>query len=332
MDIVTQGLAGAILAQSFAKDKEVRVAMVVGFLAGLLADVDAVLTFFASDPLLQLDFHRHFSHSIFFIPIGGLCATLLMWPVLKKHLSFKRLLLFCTVAYATSGLIDTCTSYGTSLLWPFSDARIAWSIVSILDPLFSLALIIAIVLTLLKKNPRYAFAGIAFACSYLLLGFVQHERVRTMTMDLAQSRGHEVERIEVKPTMGNLLLWRAIYESKGSFYIDAYRASMLGDDKVYEGEKVKRFMASDLATLQVNSTMAKDIQRFDFFSSGFVALFTGKETMVGDIRYSMLANSSQPIWGIVLDMNQQDQHTPFVQYHDASKQTRQQFMSMLLGE
>lgn len=332
MDIITQGLAGAVLAQSFAKGKEVRVAMVVGFLAGLLADADAVVTFFATDPLLQLDFHRHFSHSVFFIPIGGLCAALLMWPVLKKHLSFQRLLLLTTVAYATSGLIDACTSYGTSLLWPLSDARIAWNIISILDPLFSLALIMAIVWTIWKRSAHYAQAGIVFACAYLLLGVVQHERVEAMAMDLAQSRSHTVERIQVKPTMGNLMLWRVIYESEGYFYIDAFRAAMIGKDNVYEGEKIKRFVRSDLIGLQPHATMAKDIQRFDFFSSGFIALFEGEETMIGDIRYSMLPNSIQPIWGITLDLKQQDQHTPFVQYHDSSKETRQRFMAMLLGK
>ena len=147
MDIVTPGLAGAVLAQSFSKKGETRIAMVIGFLAGLLADIDALFTQSEVDPLLQLDFHRHFTHSIFFIPFGGLIAALLMWPVLKKVLPFKRLLLFTTAGYGTSGLIDACTSYGTSLLWPLTDERISWNISSILDPLFSIALITAIAST-----------------------------------------------------------------------------------------------------------------------------------------------------------------------------------------
>ena len=133
MDIVTQGLAGAVLAQSFSKNHETRIAMVIGFLAGLLADVDALFTQSEIDPLLQLDFHRHFTHALLFIPFGGLIAAVLMWPVLKRYLPFKRLLLFTTAGYATSGLIDACTSYGTSLLWPLSDERTAWNIISIID-------------------------------------------------------------------------------------------------------------------------------------------------------------------------------------------------------
>ncbi|GAV19716.1 hypothetical protein MMIC_P0668 [Mariprofundus micogutta] len=332
MDIVTQGLAGAVLAQSFSNKHETRLAMVIGFLAGLLADIDAIFTLAETDPLLQLDFHRHFTHSIFFIPFGGLIAALLMWPVLKKHLPFKRALLFTTAGYATSGLIDACTSYGTSLLWPLSDERISWNIISILDPLFSIALILAIVLAAVKRTPRYAAFGVCFAISYLMVGVAQHERVEAMAMALAESRGHQVERIEIKPTMGNLVLWRSVYESGGYFHVDALRVGLPGQEKQYIGESVKRFELEDLPELSESSVLAEDIKRFEFFSDGYVALVPGDKPVIGDARYSMLPTSTKPIWGIELDLADQHRHTPFNQFHDTSKQTRQMFIDMLLGE
>jgi len=331
MDIVTQGLAGAVLAQSFSKKSETRIAMVIGFLAGLLADIDALFTQSEVDPLLQLDFHRHFTHSIFFIPFGGLIAALLMWPVLKKVLPFKRVLLFTTAGYGTSGLIDACTSYGTSLLWPLSDERISWNVISILDPLFSMALIAAIVFAAVKRTPRFAIFGVCFAVSYMLVGFSQHERVELMAMEIAKSRGHEVSRIEIKPTMGNLLLWRSIYESDDHFYIDAFRVGV-NDEKIYQGESIKRFDPADLPQLERDSVQANDIKRFDFFSDGYIALHQGEIPVIGDIRYSMLPTSSKPIWGIELDLTTQQKHTPFNQYHDTSDSTRQAFIDMLFGE
>ncbi|MDT8376413.1 MAG: metal-dependent hydrolase, partial [Mariprofundaceae bacterium] len=332
MDIVTQGLAGAVLAQSFSKGKETRIALAVGFLAGLLADIDALFTRSEVDPLLQLDFHRHFTHSLFFIPFGGLIAAILLWPVMRRYLPFRRMLLFTTAGYATSGIIDACTSYGTSLLWPLSDARISWSIISILDPLFSLALIAAIVFAAVKQAPRYAMFGICFALSYLLLGFAQHQRVEAMAMALAESRGHQVERLEVKPTMGNLLLWRSIYEAGGRFYIDAFRASFIGEERLYPGESVKRFELTDLPQISELSMMAQDIRRFDTFSDGYIALSPGTELLIGDIRYSMLPNAVRPIWGIRIDLAEQERHTPFHQHYDTSEQTRQMFIDMLFGK
>lgn len=331
MDIVTQGLAGAVLAQSFSKKHETRMAMAIGFLAGLFADIDALFTQSEVDPLLQLDFHRHFTHSIFFIPFGGLIAALIFWPVLKKYLPFKRLLLFTTAGYGTSGLIDACTSYGTSLFWPLTDERISWNIISILDPIFSMALIAAIVFAALKRTPRYAIFGVCFAVSYLLVGFSQHERVEAMAMAMAESRGHEVSRIEVKPTMGNLILWRSIYEADGHFYIDAFRAG-IDNEKLYQGESIKRFEVTDLPQLDSNSIVAEDIKRFDFFSDGYIALHEGDTPIIGDVRYSMLPTSTAPIWGIELDLAAQDSHTPFNQYHDTSTETRQVFIDMLMGE
>ncbi|NWF36277.1 metal-dependent hydrolase [Mariprofundus sp. KV] len=332
MDIVTQGLAGAVLAQSFSKKDETRTAMVIGFLAGLLADIDALFTHSQFDPLLQLDFHRHFTHSIFFIPFGGLIAALLMWPVLKKVLPFKRALLFTTAGYGTSGLIDACTSYGTSLLWPLTDERISWNIISILDPLFSIALITAIAFAAVKRTSRYAAFGLCFAISYLLIGFGQHERVEAMALALAETRGHQVDRIEIKPTMGNLILWRSIYEADGHFYMDAVRAGLPGEEKLYAGESVKRFELTDLPEVSEDSVLAADIKRFEFFSDGYISLFPGEKLLIGDTRYSMLPTSTKPIWGIELDLTDQQRHTPFNQFHDASDATHQAFIDMLLGK
>jgi len=94
VDVLTQGLLGAALAQTVAQKKESRLAAIVGFLAGLVADAD-ILIFSSSDPLLTLDYHRHFTHSVFFIPIGALIASVILWYFVKSSLSFKRLYMFC---------------------------------------------------------------------------------------------------------------------------------------------------------------------------------------------------------------------------------------------
>lgn len=332
MDIVTQGLAGAVLAQSVAKPEETKKALIIGFLAGLLADIDALFTHSSTDPLMQLEFHRHFTHALIFIPIGGLIAAAILWPLFRNSFAFKRILLFSTVAYGTSGLIDACTSYGTHLLWPFSDARTAWNIISIFDPLFSFALITAIAFAAIKRVPKYAMFGICFALSYLMLGAVQHHRAEAMALELAKSHGHTVDRIQIKPTMGNLLLWRSIYEADNHFHINAFRVALLGESQVFPGESIKRFEPADLPELDTASTTAEDIRRFDLFSDGYITLHrSADKTIIGDVRYSMVPTSTRPIWGIELDLANQQAHTPFNQYHDTSKESRQLFITMVLG-
>ena len=231
MDIVTQGLLGATVAQAGAKPDEVRLASLVGFCAPLLADADTLLRS-AEDPLLFLENHRHFTHALLFVPAGALIASLLLWPLLRKRLSFNRIYLYAFIGYATAGFLDACTSYGTHLLWPFNDDRIAWSIISIFDPIFSLGLIVAIVFGLAKKSSYASWVGAIFAAFYLLIGVVQHERADSRAHELARERGHSVDRLIVKPTMGNLLLWRSVYESAGMYYIDGVRVGLPHNSKV----------------------------------------------------------------------------------------------------
>ena len=130
MDPLTQGLLGASAAQNLSPPRRYAVAAAtLGFLSGMAADLD-VLIRSPHDSLLFLEFHRQFTHSLVFIPVGALlCAAVLRlffrrrWPM-----SFGRSALFCGAGYATHALLDACTTYGTQLLWPFSDTRIAWNI------------------------------------------------------------------------------------------------------------------------------------------------------------------------------------------------------------
>jgi len=70
MDPLSQGTIGASFSQSLSS-KNLLTIGIIGFLAGMSPDLD-VLIKSDQDPLLFLEFHRQFTHSLFFIPIGGL--------------------------------------------------------------------------------------------------------------------------------------------------------------------------------------------------------------------------------------------------------------------
>tara|TARA_A100001015_G_scaffold320881_1_gene448953 strand:- start:3500 stop:4105 length:606 start_codon:yes stop_codon:yes gene_type:complete len=75
MDPISQGTVGAAFAQSSAsKNNIIRIGF-IGFLAGLAPDLD-VLIRSSDDPILFLEYHRQFSHSLFFIPFGSLFVAL----------------------------------------------------------------------------------------------------------------------------------------------------------------------------------------------------------------------------------------------------------------
>ena len=331
MDLLTQGLLGASVAQSGARHEETRIAAGVGFFAGVIADAD-ILIRSENDPLLNIEFHRHFTHSIFFVPFGALIAAVLLWPFLRKRLPFARIYLFTFLGYCLSGVLDALTSYGTHLLWPLSDERTALNIISVIDPIFTLILLVAVIFTLRRKTVTAARAGLLLAAIYLSFGWMQLQRAEDISRALAIERDHSIERLLVKPTLGNLVLWRSIYQTDGHLYVDAIRIGPFSDARIYSGDSIELFdLARDMSDLPATSVLASDIERFTKFSDGLVALWTEHSEVLIDVRYSNLPMTLSPLWGIELDTTQPDQHAKYTLYRDGSKETREKFITLLMG-
>ncbi|MCC6922695.1 MAG: metal-dependent hydrolase [Nitrosomonas sp.] len=331
MDLLTQGLLGASMAQSGARHEETRVAAGIGFFAGIIADAD-ILIQSENDPLLNIEFHRHFTHSIFFIPFGALIAAALLWPFLRRRLSFARIYLFAFLGYCLSGVLDALTSYGTNLLWPLSDSRLAFNIISVIDPVFTLILLVAVVYALRKHSITAARVGLLLAGVYLSFGWMQLQRAEGITETLAAGHGHTIERLLVKPTLGNLVLWRSVYQSEGRLYVNAIRIAPFSDARVYPGDSIALFdLSRDLPDLPASSILAGDIARFSHFSDGLIALWPERPEILIDVRYSNLPMTLSPLWGIEINNLQPDQHARYSLFRDASRETRGKFIQLLMG-
>jgi inner membrane protein len=330
MDLLTQGLLGSALSLSIAQRGDIRLACGVGMAAGLLADAD-VLIASGSDPLLTVEFHRHFSHSVFFIPFGALIAAGLLWPLLRKRLGFGRLYLFCLAGFSLSGLLDACTSYGTHLFWPLSDERISFHLISIVDPVFTGILLLSVALAWRYRQAWVACIGLALCSAYLVLGYTQLQRATDMARELALAREHRIERLVVKPTMGNLLLWRSTYISDNTIYVDALRAG-IENRKVYPGDSVALFVPErDAGEIPPDSVLYNDILRFRRFADGYIAMDPQIPHLLGDMRYSMLPTALNSLWGITLDFEHPDRHAHYGFYRVNTHEVRARFWSMLRG-
>jgi len=180
-------------------------------------------------------------------------------------------------------------------------------------------------------KPVPARVGLVLAGAYLSIGLWQHENALRSATELAEQRGHEVQRIIVKPTMANLLLWRSVYQSGDLFYVDAIRAG-LGSMRIYRGESAQVFnLDQDRPELGRDSVLARDIKRFSTLANGYVAPDSGRANVLIDIRYSMLPISITPMWGIDLNVASNTQHAKFEVYRDRPDNARNAFIAMLLG-
>ena len=331
MDILTQGLLGGVLAQSVAKKDETKLATLIGIVAGILADAD-IFIYSANDPLLNIEFHRHFTHSLFFIPFGAAIAMALFWPFIRKRISLSRLYLFSLMGYSLSGVLDACTSYGTHLFWPLSDERTALNIISIIDPIFTFILFLTLVVTLRLKRRPITRVGLLLAAIYMSLGYVQLQRAQDVAEVLIASRGHQSTQHIVKPTLANLVLWRSVYVHQNRIYVDAIRVGIFSKNKIFEGESVEKFVvAKHLPDLNASSVLYKDIQRFKIFSDEYIAINPTQKNVIGDLRYSMLPNKTKPLWGIVINQAQPQDHADYQFFRDTGRNVRQEFINMLLN-
>ncbi|UCG73825.1 MAG: metal-dependent hydrolase [Chromatiales bacterium] len=333
MDPISQGVLGASVPQAVSRKTHLAAATLFGALAGMAPDLDNLIRS-DTDPLLYLEFHRQFTHSLIFIPIGALICAAVFYTLFARRwqLSFKLTYLFCFLGYATHGLLDACTSYGTQLLWPFSTERFAWNTISIIDPMFTLPLVALVITGVWRKNPRFGQLALCWVVIYQGFGFFQHQRVATAGAELAAQRGHTPLRMEVKPSFGNLLLWKVIYEIQAGYYTDAVRAGP--ELTLYPGEFIPRLeVGRDLPWLDPDSQQARDLERFAWFSRGFLSLDPDNPLRVTDMRYSLVPNEATGMWSIWLDRDaKKTDHVIITPDRDTSGPRRAKFARMLWNE
>ena len=300
MDPLTQGVLGSAAGQIVARPQGKVIAAVLGFFSGMAADLD-VLIRSDTDPLLALEYHRQFTHSLIFIPVGALiCATVFYWTFFRRRLSFAQTYLICLAGYATHGLLDACTTYGTLLFWPFSPDRIAWNNVSVVDPLFTIPLLLLLLIAVLRGSRVWVSIPLVYSVVYLGLGTVQNQRAENIAQQLAASRGHQPINLSLKPSFANIITWKSVYEYHGRYYVDAIR--VMRKSRVIEGSSTEKLdLATHFPWLDKSSQQARDVERFRWFSNQHLAIDPNNPQRIIDIRYSLIPNRLDGMWGIVLN-------------------------------
>lgn len=320
--------------------------VVIGGLSGAAPDLD-VLIRSSQDPLLSLEFHRHFTHALAFIPIGGAWIATIFWFLFRRQfeklgLRFQSIGLMSCVGWATHGPLDACTSYGTQLLWPMSSERVAWNLIGVIDPLPTLAWLVAVgvaVLSFRQNAITWARVSLAISMGYLALAGWQQSRAESLQAQLIEIRhgdrssasGVANVRASVKPTLLQILLWKSVYELDGQIYTDALW--MGTQPKIYLGQCVQKYEI----LAPKNSVLEDDLKRFSWFSDAWLGVVADRSQppeviAVGDVRYSMLPHQIEPLWGIEFNLNQVQQHVRTWSSRRRDEHTLREYFKMIRGE
>ena len=141
MDPVTHGITGALLGKGYFSDRNGRVAVFAATLGAVFPDIDTVADAISRDPLAIIKYHRGITHSFVGLPFfAAFLAWFTRWAARRLKFeapSWAVLTLIYGIGIASHILLDGTTSFGTRMLTPISQQRVAWDLLFIIDLVFS---------------------------------------------------------------------------------------------------------------------------------------------------------------------------------------------------
>lgn len=271
MDSVTQALLGAACGEMILGKDAGGKALLLGAFVGTLPDLDVLLLPFFDD-VQRISVHRGYSHSIPVLIILTLVLSSLTRRIQKSWgVGQFRWTLFFLVALVTHVILDSFTSYGTQLFQPFSDIRVSFDSITIVDPLYTLPLLIGIAITFFRRrkkvsNPSLAnFIGVILSTTYLLGTLLNHNRVENLIHDSFVSQNINVVKLSAVPVSFGGLLWYGVGKTEDGLY--------LGDYSIFDGDRPIEFRYYPTNDKLVESFERQDVlEKLRWFANDFYVI------------------------------------------------------------
>lgn len=306
MDTVTQMLFGATVAQVGFRRRLGRKALAAGALIALVPDLDVAAGWFAG-PFANWVHHRGVTHSLFFGPTVGLLLALGLWlwwrrrePDRRPDPQVLQAWVWLTVAaLVTHPIIDVFTSYGTQLLAPFSRHRFAIDAMPIIDPIYSLALVAALVVGIVAKRRVLAAQvsaalALLFITGWTLLGWSVNERVEAV----AKQQLSQPAEVTAYPTLFQPWLRRVVAETPDAVRVGFY--SVLDPRQISWAEFPRNGLPPEARAVAATEQAA--ILRWFAMDNVFWQVETGADgtatVQALDYRYGLYGGTELGFWGI----------------------------------
>lgn len=266
MDSVTQITLGAAVGEAVLGRQLGNRAIYWGAVFGTLPDMDAVFTPLW-DSVQFIVHHRGFSHSLLAVLV---LSPLLGWVFERWYLhavSFWRWFWFFFLVFLTHILLDCCTTYGTQIFLPFSDVRVAWNIIFIIDPLYTVPFLACVTACLfLRPESRWRrginLAGLILSTGYLATAFAIQQHVQQVFARALAEQNVPVQRMMVCPTAFNTLLWYGVAEEETGYRIGFYSLLDSDEDIAFQAVPRKAELLGSLADSQ-------GVNRLIWFADGY---------------------------------------------------------------
>ena len=284
MDSVSQAALGAAVGVAvLGRRLPVWQAAASGALLGTLPDLDVLID--RGDAVRNMVLHRGETHAVFW---QLLATPVLGWLISRLPGQRAWLGQWCVaiaLILVTHALLDAVTVYGTQLALPFSNHPFGAGSLFIIDPLYTLPLLIGLLLALLfgrRRDRALRCARIALGLSTAYIGWSLLAQQLVADAVRQHPPTASAERLLVTPTPFNTLLWRVV-----AMYPDAYVEGYVPLEDAVRGDLSRapfmRFARDpELERHTAHIDAAQQIRRF---SKGFHATReTPQGIIISDLR------------------------------------------------
>jgi inner membrane protein len=281
MDSLSQiALGAAVTVAVMHRRTAVWKAALWGAVAGTLPDLDVLIDH--GDPILDMVLHRAETHSLFWLALFSLPFAAAVARLQGEWAQWRAWWLALALALLTHPLLDAMTVYGTQLLLPFTDRPYGVGSIFIIDPLYTLPLLVGTGWALAARGGaagwRANAAGLVLSTAYLAWGAAAQQHVAGVAAASLAQQGIRADRVLVTPTAFNTVLWRVVAVA-GDSYHEGFH-SLLDEPGPLHFDRFERGVALE-APLR-DHTLTQHIRGF---SGGFYHLRQSGDTLrVTDLR------------------------------------------------
>ena len=236
-----------------------------GGVVGTLPDLDALIDH--GDAVLNMVLHRADSHAL---PYLLLLGWPLGWLVARLHgerQQWRHWGLAMTAVLVTHALLDGMTVYGTQLLRPFTDNAYGVGSIFIIDPAYTLPLLLGVAWALWRPRSGARANAVALGLSTAYLGWsvLAQAWVTDHARDSLAAAGLPTQQLLVTPAPFTTALWRIVAVDE-QHYHEGYYALLDGGRPV-----AFRSHPRGAELLQAHA-QHPHVQRIARFSDGFFRL------------------------------------------------------------
>lgn len=251
-----------------------------GALAGTLPDLDVLIDH--GDPIRNMVLHRAQSHAPFWLTLFSLPFAALVARLSGEWAQWRRWWLAMWLVLVTHPLLDAMTIYGTQLALPFSDHPYGVGSIFIIDPLYTLPLLIGCGWALVGRGSGRGLAanamGLAISTAYLGWTLAAQSHVQDIARASLAEQGLRADRMLVSPVAFNSVLWRVLVMQGDNYHEGFY--SLFDADRSVHLDRFDQGAALARALPPIDG-----VQRIVAFSKGYYKLHQqDARILISDLR------------------------------------------------